>query len=706
MRILFLSPVNPKLTPGEPLPRWQMQASWVRALARQGHEVRVVKYTPDKRIRLEWGERIWRNIRAIREIGPAFAKASAGKQIGLIIYSLGADVLLPGTIHYIKAKLGAPLAVLSGVSPIKQGNPRERAMAPLVDLAATNDQGHGDEWLGLGAKRTVVLPIAAVDPELHYPRNTEFGLDAILDGVSSIRSARNPRSLRRRLLDSEEVRVLSGSSSMISETPSSTRQKLETVLERDIDVLFAGTLTPERRRFFDRLRKLLPDRVKMVVKEFVWEEEYAELMSRAKIGINLLRPEMKLGANLRTFEIPAFGAMEITGFCRQEWLAPGKEVEVFRSAEEAAGLVKKYLRNDEARQKMAEAGRKRVIKEHTFDKRVEKLMEMISVSSATLDGVSSIRSARNPRSLRRRLLDSEEVRVLSGSSSMISETPSSVRSKLKTNLLDVSVCIVNYKTDRELERCVESIRKFTTGVSYEIIVIDNSTDNRWYSGGNNLAIGQARGKYVLFLNPDCWVTSDVISELVSFMDKHPRVGAVEPRQVDSSGEILPTGSLTPKWWIDLTEMTGLSKLFGRLGQSGVLGGLGRLGQLGELDKYRQVEFDRRENWRTEVVSGAAAMVRKDILDEIGGFDERLKLYYTDVDLCRRVKNSGFEIWHVGEAALRHKTRSSTSKLPWDRVNFIYARDARGYYRKWGEKVGGEILYWAMRGNGAVIKLIK
>ena len=157
--------------------------------------------------------------------------------------------------------------------------------------------------------------------------------------------------------------------------PSSTHLRLE----RDIDVLFAGTLTPERRVFLRKLRRLLPDSVKMIVKEFVWEEEYAGLMSRAKIGINLLRPEMEHGVNLRTFEIPAFGAMEITGFCRDEWLTPGKEAEVFNSAEEAAELIRRYLKDDKAREKMAEAGRKRVVREHTIDGRVKTLMDCIKV---------------------------------------------------------------------------------------------------------------------------------------------------------------------------------------------------------------------------------------------------------------------------------------------------------------------------------------
>ena len=124
---------------------------------------------------------------------------------------------------------------------------------------------------------------------------------------------------------------------------------------------------------------------------------------------------------------------------------------------------------------------------------------------------------------------------------------------------DLSICIVNYKADKELKRCLDSIKKFTKGISFEVIVIDNSLDNKWYSGGNNLALARAKGKYILFLNPDCYLTYDILSKFVSWMDKHPKVGASEPRQIYDNGGIAPTGSLLPVWWVDGVELTILNK---------------------------------------------------------------------------------------------------------------------------------------------------
>lgn len=335
MRILFLSPVHPLLIPGNPLPKWQMQMSWVRGLERQGHWVQVVKYTPDDKIRLNLVERTWWNFRVIRNTQkarlPRPAKSEPrndGEKINLIILSLGADVLLAQTLKFIKWLTGAPLVILSGVSPVSDGNPRDREIAKLADLAAVNDEGHAEEWLDLGAKRAVCLPISAMDPELHWKRE---------DGKKIVKKKK----------------------------------------DEDIDILFVGTLTPERKRFFDELKMMLPDEVKFVVKEFVWEEEYAELMSRAKIVLNPIRPEMKFGANLRMFEIPAFGALELASFGKKEWLTPGKEMLVYKDTEETAGLIKRYLKDGKRREEMIKIGKRRVLLEHTFDKRAEKLMELL-----------------------------------------------------------------------------------------------------------------------------------------------------------------------------------------------------------------------------------------------------------------------------------------------------------------------------------------
>ena len=122
----------------------------------------------------------------------------------------------------------------------------------------------------------------------------------------------------------------------------------------------------------------MPDAVNFVVKEFVWEEEYAGLMSRAKIVLNPVRPEMKHGANLRMFEIPAFGSLELASYGNKEWLIPGKEMLVYKDAEKAAGLIVKYLKDGKKREEVVKRGGRRVIREHKFEDRARRLIKMIN----------------------------------------------------------------------------------------------------------------------------------------------------------------------------------------------------------------------------------------------------------------------------------------------------------------------------------------
>lgn len=312
MRILYLSPVHPLLTPGHPLPRWQTQASHVRALQQLGHEVHVCCYTPADHIQLNLMERFRCN-------ASAALRATLSRPVDLVMLSLGADVLFPAVVSFIKRITSAPLVVLSGVSPITDGNPREHRIATLIDLVANNDPTHAQQWLALGAERAEVLPISAIDPQLHYPRT----------------------------------------------------------INKDIDVLFIGTVTDQRQLLFREIRRHLGKGVKLVIRHHVWEEEYAYLISRSKIVINPLRPQMPQGANLRLFEIPAFGSFQLAGFTKPEWFVAGKEIAIYRDPIDAAELVKYYLIHQQKRQQMAGRAMNRVGQEHTFAHRFRKLLSIV-----------------------------------------------------------------------------------------------------------------------------------------------------------------------------------------------------------------------------------------------------------------------------------------------------------------------------------------
>lgn len=271
----------------------------------------------------------------------------------------------------------------------------------------------------------------------------------------------------------------------------------------------------------------------------------------------------------------------------------------------------------------------------------------------------------------------------------------------------ISLCIVSYNTRDYLKRCLSSIDRFGKGVRTEVIVVDNaSTDgstqmvaeqfphvrlicnskNRLFSKANNQALAVAKGKYVFFLNPDVLFISSTLSQFVRWMESHPNVGAIEPRQV-TDGRDAPTGSLFNTPFTDAQELTMLRFLYQDKKKS---------------RQFRQVLFDRKKNWKTQVISGASIFARTDVVRSVGGFDLRLHLYYTDVDLCRKIIRKGWKIWHIGSLIISHAQSQSTRQLSFWNRSGIYARDAFVYYWTTGKRVGALLLFLLMTANRVVI----
>src|SRR5258708_3742267 len=103
--------------------------------------------------------------------------------------------------------------------------------------------------------------------------------------------------------------------------------------------------------------------------------------------------------------------------------------------------------------------------------------------------------------------------------------------------MDLSIVIVNFKTDKLVKDCVDSIKKNTKKTKYEIIVIDNSIDNRGFAKANNIGIKQVKGKYILLLNSDTIVKNVAIDKLCGFAEKHPDVGVIGAKLLNKDGTV-------------------------------------------------------------------------------------------------------------------------------------------------------------------------
>lgn len=266
--------------------------------------------------------------------------------------------------------------------------------------------------------------------------------------------------------------------------------------------------------------------------------------------------------------------------------------------------------------------------------------------------------------------------------------------------MDLTISIVSYNTNVLLKRCITSIYRYTKGVNFEIIVADNaSTDgtvsmikkefpkvkviankqNAFFAKANNQAIKIAKGKYVLILNADTYLVDNSFKKMFEFMENHPDVGACDGLEHYEDGRVLDTGS---KFTTPLIDFYALS-LIGKRVENKQL-----------MNAYRLTGKDRKKTFEIDVGCDAFLMVRSEILKNINGYDENLLLFYTENDLCLRIKQVGFKIYHFGESKIMHAVSASTNKLGWKKMD-IYYRDLLTYYKKNGYAFTGTSLFYLL-----------
>lgn len=285
--------------------------------------------------------------------------------------------------------------------------------------------------------------------------------------------------------------------------------------------------------------------------------------------------------------------------------------------------------------------------------------------------------------------------------------------------LELSVIIVNYNVKHFLEQCLHSVRQALLKTSGEVIVIDNcSTDNslsylqplfpevRFVANKENLGFARAcnqglqmsTGRFVLFLNPDTIVPEDSFTTAIRFMDEHPEAGALGSKMLDGSGAFLKESKRAfPSPLTSLFKLFGLSKLFPRSAHFSRY-------HLGHLDENKHNEVD--------VLAGAYMLVRKEVLDETGGFDERFFMYGEDVDLSYRIQKSGRKNYYFAGSPIIHFKGESTRKGSMNYVRMFYSAMSLFVRKHYGGSRAGlfssliHLAIWFRAGLSAIGQFIR
>jgi GT2 family glycosyltransferase len=221
---------------------------------------------------------------------------------------------------------------------------------------------------------------------------------------------------------------------------------------------------------------------------------------------------------------------------------------------------------------------------------------------------------------------------------------------------DLSVILVNYNTAHLLERCLGKLREASRGLAVRVVIVDNASrdgsatviretfpdcilvaneTNVGFGRANNQALALCPGPHVLLLNVDAFVYADALTKCLRHMAANPRCGVLGARLLNPDGQGFYTGRTFPHPWRDFLIQTGLRREPAQV----------------------MLPLDTRppsgDSWHCDWVVGCFYMVRREVLEQVGLFDDRYFLYFEEVDHCRAVWDAGWTVECLAGAHVIH-----------------------------------------------------
>lgn len=242
---------------------------------------------------------------------------------------------------------------------------------------------------------------------------------------------------------------------------------------------------------------------------------------------------------------------------------------------------------------------------------------------------------------------------------------------------DINIVFVNYKMRDDILRAVESVVADTVDSPYsvQVTVADNSENcdnireallqkfpcvsyidcggNVGFGKGNTIGFQAEPARYYFALNRDTVIPRDtaVVRRIVEFMDAHPKIGCIGPKLLNMDGTLqyscyrfdLPSMLIKPLKQINFDKKYVWVKK--------------------HTDRLLMKDFDHKKTQPVDWVLGAAMVVRREVVDEIGWFDERYFMYLEDADWCRRMWDAGWPVYYVHDVEIHHAHARESAKVP-------------------------------------------
>lgn len=223
--------------------------------------------------------------------------------------------------------------------------------------------------------------------------------------------------------------------------------------------------------------------------------------------------------------------------------------------------------------------------------------------------------------------------------------------------IDLSVVVVSYNVRSYLADCLRSLPAACQGLTWEVVVVDNASrdgsaesvaaefpdarlvvnpENVGFARGVNTGLSLTRGRYVLLFNPDAEAPPDTLRRLVEVADAHPEVGLLSPAQRDpATGDVRAPLRPFPTWRTAFRDYTLARWVLPPAGPA------------------RLAEREARRPTAAGWLAGGTLLVRREVLDMIGGLDGRYFMWCEDIDYCRRAIRAGWPLFYVDDIVVDH-----------------------------------------------------
>lgn len=267
-------------------------------------------------------------------------------------------------------------------------------------------------------------------------------------------------------------------------------------------------------------------------------------------------------------------------------------------------------------------------------------------------------------------------------------------------MVNLDIVIVNWNAGNQLSDCLHSIQSLNPDSIFQLsrcIVVDNASsdgsadklddfssnltvirnpENKGFGAACNQGARIGMGKYILFLNPDIKLSPDSLSKSILFLEesRNEQVGILGIQLADEDGNIQRNAARFPTPWSLTHHMVGLDRLWPS-----------------RFPSYIMTDWDHRENREVEQVQGAFFLVRRNVYEALGGFDERFFMYYEDVDFAYRAKLAGWKSYYLADAQAFHRGGGTSDQIRAGRLFYWMTSRLQYVAKHFGIPAAGMIL---------------